>query len=808
MEQNNNISGSDYAFPQNKEQFKQVLKQAKEGQYRQQRPFEPVQEKSRQPVWDKYSAYAESLSRHPEPEPRPQQAETQLLPEAPEPKRKKARKQPNRSNRPTTVKRKFNPLVVIIPLILLIAAAAVIFFFYLNSNVSYRKAEENYFIKLFQNITEAKNDFWESDTPLKADIKVTVPAAGLAGIDIGEISFTADSIKKDGIIYGMLNADLGGEKASLESWIDPTNGMFTAVMPEVSDIYLRFGSEDYTEMYRDIIVKTADTYFELAGEPEAEKGVEFTADGDTFTADRYRIHLDGVQLATLERTLLVNTLANDTAVSVICRETGCENKDELMENKSLKAIFDELEQIIIGEKNSANCADMTVYIKNKTVIGREIAFTEAEVNTQATNPENTPQAESDYNKKLFLNIYEIPSEKNRLTHFYCKSVEKENTSALKEFYITCRDQVSSGNIHFGSITANLDSNTVNVEYSNLAAKKELFQGKLNMTWINNPALSMTAELKKDGDVKVINLSVPNIVNADVALTPSELVFKDRPELAEGEYAVLSGNSEDQSEEAEIFMNDLAEFVHKILETEPYEDDKTSTPENETGILVKPTEPEGSDTSAPEKQPEETQTTAEKTAPTEAVPPETTAAETTPDATEPPAVTTAPSYQQIYHAPSTLDTGDAQKIKDSGLDSFNSGNYYTAEIYVDGNYDAGGNLSISELKGEFDGYIKGKVLQIDFAEGYDFDSALVVLTFPHSTISGGRHYPYSDALKGLDRYLVLGSQDGTTDNQIECYKYSDDQIGFIVEGSGYYYVVDLDRYFYEEFGVSPEGLDIA
>ena len=155
--------------------------------------------------------------------------------------------------------------------------------------------------------------------------------------------------------------------------------------------------------------------------------------------------------------------------------------------------------------------------------------------------------------------------------------------------------------------------------------------------------------------------------------------------------------------------------------------------------------------------------------------------------------------------SEIDTGDAQKITGGQIDGFNSGNYYKTEIYVDGERDASGNVSVSELKGVFDGYVKGKVLQVDFAEGYEFDSALIVLTFPWETVSGGRNYPHSEALNGLNRYMVMGAEEGDEygDREIECYRYSERQIGFIAEKSGYYYVVDLDGFFHDVMGTNPD-----
>lgn len=825
MNRNNNIPVGEYAFPQNKEQFKQVLRQAREGQYMQARP-EPTPEPSNGSVWEKYSAYAESLSRHPQRTQVNQSIAGELgqIPDF---------RQPVYSERLTPVKKKFNPLVIILPLIILIIAAAVIFFFFLNNNISYRKAEENYFGGLLQNINAVISGSEKNDSFYKADIKVSVPAAELADININEVTISADAVRQGKTVYGVLDAFVGNESFTAESWINSANGASVFLLPEVSDIYLSlkpFGENvDYAEMYRDVFGKTLNTYLELAGEPEAEKNAEFTANGSTFTADRYVIHLDGVQLATLERAFLVNTLANDAAASVLCRELGCETKDKLIEDERVKAVFDKLEQIITGERSSNACLDMTVYVKNKTVIGREAVFSgigENEESSSVYNVVNMTNSDTpiddNLSEKVLVNIYEIPSDKGQLTHIYYKGCDKGETFS-DEIYITCEDETSGKDVHSGKVSVDFMGNMVTLNYTDLAVTKELFQGQIYMTSENNPALAMNAELTTDGENKLLNLNIPNIISADVTLLPSELEFTEAPELSEGEYTELSVNHENGDAAWEQFQNDFIEFVHRIMEVEPYDDkngsgsngekDTEKGESNETGLLTDPMPDDTAETTtAAENVPESNGTTEnnsdgqgsaqETEAPVTEAPVTSEVATAAPE-TAAPTTTLAPAPAVTYYAPSTLDTGDAQKISGAGLDRFNRGNSYTAEIYVDGGANAVGNVTVSELSGEFDGYIKGKVLKIDFAEGYEFDSALVVLTFPHSTVSGGRHYPYSEALEGMDRYMVMGSEDGDKDREIEVYKYSANQIGFIAERSGYYYVVDLDRYFYEEIGASPE-----
>ena len=188
-----------------------------------------------------------------------------------------------------------------------------------------------------------------------------------------------------------------------------------------------------------------------------------------------------------------------------------------------------------------------------------------------------------------------------------------------------------------------------------------------------------------------------------------------------------------------------------------------------------------------------------------------------ESTAPVIVTSAPngnsantSSSQTTTVPSasTLDVGGSQKISSSQLNSFNSGNYYKAEIYVDGASNADSSVYISEISGSFDSYIKGKALQIDFAEGYSFDSVLVVLTIPSNTVTGGRYYPYSDTLRGLNRYRLMGMKNSDSyESEVEFYKYSGNQIGFIVDGPGYFYLIDMDEYYHSVFGISPDDMEI-
>ncbi len=337
---------------------------------------------------------------------------------------------------------------------------------------------------------------------------------------------------------------------------------------------------------------------------------------------------------------------------------------------------------------------------------------------------------------------------------------------------------------------------------------------------------MTAQLSTDGDKRLFDLTVPNILTANLTLSPSEVEFKEEPVLIEGQYVEFPKDEENKSAlEAgaeEKFKNDVINFIYKIMGIEPFYGDESSeynddflnvNEENEDAnghgdsTTLAPTDGNNASETGVNKENVSEGTEAAMTETSTAA----TEAETKPTLTADIApvqnVETETSAPVTVLTVSAIDTGNAQKISGAQMDGFNKGNYYKTEIYVDGEKDASSNVSVTELQGRFDSYIKGKVLQVDFAEGYKFDSALIVLTFPAETISGGRNYPNSTTLKGLDRYMVLGSdeEDEYGDKEIECYMYSDRQIGFIAEKSGYYYVVDMDDFFFSVLRTNPDEI---
>ena len=133
---------------------------------------------------------------------------------------------------------------------------------------------------------------------------------------------------------------------------------------------------------------------------------------------------------------------NESAAAAICRILGYENKAKLLESESYKEMIKELDDIINGVKTDGTSFFMTVYVKNKTIIGREMVFTDADAsNSTASDNVNladisgsglneTADINDGFNEKLYVNIYRIPTEKGDFTHIYFKTLQKSYWALL------------------------------------------------------------------------------------------------------------------------------------------------------------------------------------------------------------------------------------------------------------------------------------------------------------------------------------------------------------------------------------------
>lgn len=436
---------------------------------------------------------------------------------------------------------------MIIPAVLLIIAAAVIYFlFFFNKSVSYRKAEENYFGNMFAAASNENGEL-QNAQPQKTNIDVSIPMGSVAGIDLSEISLEFDGAVSGENIYSAINAAFGGKSLTAECWFDSAENRAILLLPEISDIYAVMDipestdneAEAYLNAINEVFSKAGEAYFEIIGEPEVIKNQEFTVGDSTYTADKSVIHLDAPQLAKTARAFIDSVLDNELLTAALCEAQGVDSKEELLAGE-LGEGLDSLDSIINGEKVTSTAFDMTVYMKNQTVIGREAVFTDAEGEVSGC-----------------INIYEIPEKNGQTTCVTVKDDEKEALSLL------CRDEVS-GEIHNGTLEVTVNESAFTVSYSNLAMTDKLFQGDATITSEDNPALVITASLKTEGQVKTAVLSVPNIVNVTITVQPSVLEYKEMPQLSEGQYAVITDENANESEAYQRFMEGVSGFLMDLL----------------------------------------------------------------------------------------------------------------------------------------------------------------------------------------------------------------------------------------------------
>lgn len=768
----------------------------------------------------------------------------------------------------TPAKKKFNPLVVIIPVVLLIAAAVVLYFLFFNKSASYRKAEENYFNTLFAAASGESKELKESQ-PQSAKMAVSVPAGNLAGIDLSDISAEFDTAVNGDNIYSVVNAAFAGKNISAQCWVDSAESRAIMLLPEISDIYAVMdmgentadNSEDYLYAVKEVFSKAGEVYFELIGEPEVVKNQEFTVGDNTFTADKSVIHLDAVQLAKTAKAFMEKLLENELLTAALCEAQGCESKEELLKGEIGEGL-DRLDSIINGERVTSTAFDMTVYMKNQTVIGREAVF-----------------INDDGEASGYINIYEIPVDKGQITCVKVKDGEEETLSLM------CRDEVN-GEAHSGTFEAVIKENGFTASYKDFAVTENLFQGEITISPEDNPALVASVSLKKEEQTKTVVLSIPNIVVITVTVQPSALEYKEPPVLSEGEYAVITDENAEESETYTRFINDIGGFVLELLgygtstpnlydyeasqidwenmtmlslydimsgngaltENTPVSNTdntnigSTGTPNGNTdegsGSKEKP-----DNSNAPEKESAEQPSNGNAQENGNAENPDTTAensqaAESQDNGNAPETENTSGAESTVTEAPESngagstggnqgvpeISSGDfllgqiklsgAQYVSNSSLDAFNSRNPFKVEIYVDTAMSVNDKVTVSEkplseINSDLDyyaDYVKGSCLQIDFADDLYFDSAWVLFTIPDSMINSGRNYPNSNVLGGINRYVILKGYEGwLSETMTGVIPVSDNQIGTLTDESGYFALLDMDAAYYGTFGMSPDEM---
>lgn len=229
-------------------------------------------------------------------------------------------------------------------------------------------------------------------------------------------------------------------------------------------------------------------------------------------------------------------LDNKSLVGKFCEIAGVQNKNELILNYGFADFQTQLDAFINYGADESGTFDMTVYIKENEIIGREITFSSV-----------------DYFENVNLKTYSIPDEKGQLGYFEFKQ-DEENVSVI------FKDEESDG-VHKGESKFITGGEGFELSYDNFAVSDELFQGNVNFDIVNSDEFSALVELTKEDEGKRVNISVLNICDVSVLLTPSELEFKEVPMLFEGEYADF-GDSDYDGKSAELrerFLGDISRF---------------------------------------------------------------------------------------------------------------------------------------------------------------------------------------------------------------------------------------------------------
>lgn len=480
--------------------------------------------------------------------------------------------------RPVSVKKKINPLAIIIPAaVLVIAAVAIVLFILLSNKTDYRKAEQNFFNNTFGTALSSADN---AASRLKNQgesfkIKFETPSGSM---DIPDFSAKIDTAPMGGNTYTEISFSMDGTDLDIQGWVDSAAETIHIYFPEISDIYAKFNLSDLTsqaygasvspdidyDKYYDalerICGKVSDKYFELVGDPEIEKNQSFALEGKTYTADKCVITLDSKQLVELIKTLFEAIADDDELIEMITdasdgQVSASEIKSEL--NQVLNNMDEALDTIV---KNDF-AFEMTVYMKKNTIVGREIKVKVSGLSA------------------IKLSFYDIPTDDGRVVAFKTSSDLLTLMNSMSSAYgddaailpmmaaggygygsydavfalldtTFILEDKSKGDVHSGTASFRMGSIfSANLEYNDLALTEELCQGSAELTVSDMPAFGVDLELSKDGEDKVIELDITNVCSITVTEGPSDLKYKELPDIPSSRLAEIDPNSSSYDNEA-------------------------------------------------------------------------------------------------------------------------------------------------------------------------------------------------------------------------------------------------------------------
>lgn len=472
-----------------------------------------------------------------------------------------------------TKKRGVNPLAIILPVTAVIIAAVVVFvLLMLNKPASYRDAEKKFFGELFSAAEQTEDAIYGQLGSEKLTVDFSTPLGDLAGIDLSEYKLELNTASGETASYALIKAMLGEDmNLNAEMWLDRAGSKNYIFLPDISDIYLiqdyAKNTQDvkdygeYIDSLQEVIEKTSEVYFELVGDTAAEKNIEFTVNNVTYTADRAVIHLDISQLATLCKAFIENMTENPKTAELLCQIGEYDTSEEMLEE--MKELTDRLQESIDGTSDVDDALDMTVYMKNNTVIGREIVI-------------------SDYgiDEKLFFDLYQIPTENGETGYFRFKDSDADSYE-LSELTFSYEDK-AEGDSHSGTISFDMteddEKTSVQASYNNLSVTEDSFGGTVDITLNSSGQSSLyfggqtdysaTIKLTKDGEKKTVTFTIPNICTVNFVLEPSDLEYKAVPSPDPSKTAVINNDFE-ESDALEQFIEDLTNYFYPSYEQPDY-----------------------------------------------------------------------------------------------------------------------------------------------------------------------------------------------------------------------------------------------
>lgn len=465
------------------------------------------------------------------------------------------------------VKKRINPLAIIIPAAVVVIAAVVILIILLSGKSDYRKAEQNFFNNTFGRAFSSAEGAAEKLKSQSEYLKVEFETPS-GSLDIPNFSVEANVAPNGDKSYSEISFSMEDVDLDIQGWVDSAEQTIHIFFPEISDIYAKydlgkliseaslrsedidFDYEKYSDAMDRIMSRVSDKYFELVGDPEIEKNQSFNLEGKSYDADKCVIELDAKELMELLKTIFEAVTEDDELLGLIAdvsegQYSVSEIRSEL--NDMLDSFDDSLSEI--NEDDFA--LEMSVYMNGNNIIGREIKVKVSGLNA------------------VSLSFYDIPTSDGRVVAFKTGSDalslmnsmsaaagedaavlpmmsygSGSNDAALALLDMTfILEDTAKGDVHSG--TATLRAGTVfsaKLEYNDLALTENLCQGEASLTISDMPAYSVDLELSKDGDNKVIDLDITNVCSITLIEGPSDLKYKELPDIPDSKLAEIDPNS--------------------------------------------------------------------------------------------------------------------------------------------------------------------------------------------------------------------------------------------------------------------------